>query len=414
MQGGRLLLRGLLAAAALAALWGWGAVLTQPVQAQSGAEEPLSDPLVHGAWLYEGNCVRCHGPYERERVGRRLDEEELEGAIAGSGRDRCAVRWSRSKGGSLSGQEIDALVAYITAWEDLGGPPDLPELPPQPTPTPTPSPTGAAGGQAVPATPTPTPDPQVLLVESMVTHNAVAQGAWLYSQNCQRCHGEYSMGRMALGRDEDYVEKSITNGKSGTNMKAFGRSKGGSLTASEINAIVAYVFAWEQLKGAPALPPFVVEMANRQAAAAAAGDLLPIRPISVTQVAGDAARGRVLYGQHCATCHGAGGEGGIGKTLARPWAAVRPDLTMRAVIRTGVPNTLMPPWSESSGGPLSDAEIDDLVAYVLLLSRGAPPASEASFAAASDTIWQGPLGMLAMLAGVSAIGGLALIRPRRR
>jgi mono/diheme cytochrome c family protein len=209
------------------------------------------------------------------------------------------------------------------------------------------------------------------------------------------------------------VRKSIINGKTGTNMKAFGRNKGGPLKMSEVRAIVAYIFAWEQLKESPALPPLVVEMASRQAASSSAADLAPIRPLSVTHVAGDAARGATLYTLHCATCHGAAGGGRIGPALARPWAAVRPDLTVRAVLQQGVPGTLMVGWGEAAGGPLDDAQIDDLVAFVLQLGRSARLMQAATTTTASvvdgdATPWQGPLGLIALLAGCGVIGIVAL------
>jgi cytochrome c oxidase cbb3-type subunit 3 len=57
----------------------------------------------------------------------------------------------------------------------------------------------------------------------------------------------------------------------------------------------------------------------------------------------DAERGRQLFEQHCAFCHGPRGEGGKGPTLAQPSLPRATDLeALRQIIRRGIPNTEMP------------------------------------------------------------------------
>lgn len=80
--------------------------------------------------------------------------------------------------------------------------------------------------------------------------------------------------------------------------------------------------------------------------------------------------GAVLFAENCAVCHGDNGEGRVGATLAKDWPSIRPDLRMRSVIANGVPGSAMPPWSNSSGGPLDDTEIDALVAYIFSWETG--------------------------------------------
>ncbi|HSQ26445.1 MAG TPA: c-type cytochrome [Anaerolineales bacterium] len=79
----------------------------------------------------------------------------------------------------------------------------------------------------------------------------------------------------------------------------------------------------------------------------------------------DLAEGALLYEQNCIMCHGPYGEGRVGATLAKNWPSIRPDLTVRTIITNGVPGTVMPPWSETKGGPLSESQIDSLVAFIL-------------------------------------------------
>lgn len=79
----------------------------------------------------------------------------------------------------------------------------------------------------------------------------------------------------------------------------------------------------------------------------------------------DLAEGALLFEQNCIMCHGPYGEGRVGATLAKNWPSIRPDLTVRTIITNGVPGTVMPPWSETKGGPLSESQIDSLVAFIL-------------------------------------------------
>jgi hypothetical protein len=44
------------------------------------------------------------------------------------------------------------------------------------------------------------------------------------------------------------------------------------------------------------------------------------------------------------------------------------------VIVSGAEDTAMPAWSQANGGPLSETEIDDTVAYILTLSPSPYPA----------------------------------------
>ena len=70
----------------------------------------------------------------------------------------------------------------------------------------------------------------------------------------------------------------------------------------------------------------------------------------------------VLYGQNCAGCHGANGEGGAAIALASPvFLAIADDTVIRRTAATGVPGTSMPAFAQSAGGMLTEKQIEALV-----------------------------------------------------
>jgi cytochrome c oxidase cbb3-type subunit III len=70
-----------------------------------------------------------------------------------------------------------------------------------------------------------------------------------------------------------------------------------------------------------------------------------------------------LYGQNCAACHGSNGQNGPAIDLANPeYQALIDDASLRKWIAGGMPGTEMPAFAQSSGGMLTDAQVDALVA----------------------------------------------------
>jgi len=87
--------------------------------------------------------------------------------------------------------------------------------------------------------------------------------------------------------------------------------------------------------------------------------------------AADVERGKHLFANNCAVCHGPAGAGGRGANLARPKLPRSPDEpALFQVIREGIPATEMPPgwWV------LDDHEIWQVVAFVRSLGRVASEA----------------------------------------
>lgn len=88
---------------------------------------------------------------------------------------------------------------------------------------------------------------------------------------------------------------------------------------------------------------------------------------------GDPTRGAALYAENCVVCHGPDGQGRVGATLAKPFASVQPEALVRQTIARGVPGSVMPAWGKAYGGPLSDDQVEDLVAFVLSLGGERAP-----------------------------------------
>src|ERR1019366_1252462 len=80
------------------------------------------------------------------------------------------------------------------------------------------------------------------------------------------------------------------------------------------------------------------------------------------------ARGRTLYGQMCAVCHGPSGEGYAADrapALSHPdFLASASDELLRKGIADGRPGTTMSAWSRARGGPLDASDTDALVAFL--------------------------------------------------
>ena len=72
-----------------------------------------------------------------------------------------------------------------------------------------------------------------------------------------------------------------------------------------------------------------------------------------------------LYAENCSVCHGVSGEG-IGATppLNNPALKTMPFEDIYKTISRGRYQTAMPAWSIEDGGPLSDYQIDELVALI--------------------------------------------------
>ncbi len=98
-----------------------------------------------------------------------------------------------------------------------------------------------------------------------------------------------------------------------------------------------------------------------------------IRAVEAADRAAAEAAGRVLYAENCAACHGETGEGKVGRALnSRELLKTTSDQTLSSLIRAGVPGTVMPAWGQAFGGPFTDQQVAQMVAFIRAWEPAAP------------------------------------------
>jgi mono/diheme cytochrome c family protein len=94
----------------------------------------------------------------------------------------------------------------------------------------------------------------------------------------------------------------------------------------------------------------------------------------VSAAGGDAGKGKAVFQAKCVTCHGAEGKGDgpLGKALKPPAgdftsaeSKKKSEDELRNIIENGKPKTSMVAWKKQ----LSEAEVQDVLAYVLTLRK---------------------------------------------
>jgi cytochrome c oxidase cbb3-type subunit 3 len=187
----------------------------------------------------------------------------------------------------------------------------------------------------------------------------------LYQQNCAGCHGANGQQGAATDLanpeyeawiDDASLRSAIEMGEKGSLMPAFGLSKGGTLTALQIDVLVRGLRAkWSSPNAfGSGVPP-------------------PYRPSEF----GTASQGAATYLKACARCHGATAQqpGAAGSILDPSFLALMHAQTLRTTIVAGRPDIGQPDWrNDAPGHELTDSEVTDLIAW-LLTQRSAQPAT---------------------------------------
>lgn len=273
--------------------------------------------------------------------------------------------------------------------------------------------------------------------EAAFTRAAVARGEELFATHCATCHGPEGRGdgktpapglnnRAFLeGATDADIQETITYGRPGTRMRAFGLQRGGPLGDQQIQDLVAFIRHWEAVaevlptptpqvdpealyasrcvqchgltgEGTAALPLALRAHAYLDQATEAAMRAqiqegkpaigMPACAPDLNEVQVDAlvaflqgwraslpplVDGETLYRRYCAVCHGAEGQGtALAPVDLRSAAAQSGEGALRRAIVEG--RGAMPPWGWEAGGPLSREQVEALV-QVLRRWGGAEP-----------------------------------------
>jgi mono/diheme cytochrome c family protein/rhodanese-related sulfurtransferase len=204
-----------------------------------------------------------------------------------------------------------------------------------PTPAPAPTPTVKDAGTAT-------------VVDA---HSSTLAGAEIYATLCSPCHGKDLKGYAAdhapslitetflASATDDFLKKSITTGRPGTSMAAYSKVLGGPLDDAAIDRLVAFIRTGRT--PTKELPAFAK---------------------------GDATKGKAVYDQNCASCHGDQQKRGEAIHLANySFLQQASDPFIAYAVTNGRPGTKMAPY----GSLLSDEQIRDVVSYVRSYQTGA-------------------------------------------
>jgi cytochrome c oxidase cbb3-type subunit 3 len=182
----------------------------------------------------------------------------------------------------------------------------------------------------------------------------------LYAQNCAGCHGPDGKGNAALAlanpvylaiADDALLQRVITSGVAGTQMPAFARTAGGTLTDKQVEILVHGIRGWAQPLPGASPPPY----------AAASG--------------GDAGRGAQVYAAGCASCHGPEGRGGpkAGSIVDGSYLHLVSDQGLRTTVIAGRPDIGQPDWQSAvPGRALTGEEVTDVVAWLASMRTETP------------------------------------------
>ena len=333
--------------------------------------------LLHGRELFVENCTSCHGTRGEGIVGPALNDKILLEAANNdvlfaaiqTGRPNTTMpAWGQAYGGALTDEDIEAIVSFIRAFE-----PNAPEV---------------IADEFIPS---------------------AARGATVVASTCFTCHGENGMGVedeegntiLAINDpatlneyDNDWYEQIIVNGLPASGMPIYGEV----LSNEQVQDLIALIDAWragedvapeatvaQMLSSAhfslsqgdgenalfymdraqpiafgPLLADFEtvssdIEAGNEEQALTALTDLRDNWPM------GDAEVGEATYQEVCAGCHGAEGQGGVGKKLKpNEFIQTNSNADLFAFILVGREGTAMRAYD----GILTEAQLADVISFL--------------------------------------------------
>ena len=327
--------------------------------------------LQRGYKLYSANCTSCHGTRGEGIVGPALNSKVLLKKasdmvlfeIIRAGRPGTTMpAWSQEHGGLMTDEDIRDVVAYVRAWEE-----------------------------------------KAPIVEKDVYVPTATQGASLFAGTCFICHGENGMGGTAPAindpeklekLEDDWYRQTIASGRPAKGMPTWGTVlspnqiedlimlirawRGGekvatestvadlvssalfSLSQGDVEDTLFYIDRARPIAFGPALESFdaIEKQIDEDQLNAAMEDL---NQLYQSWPIGDAKQGASVFKDACASCHGAEGQGGVGRRL-KPAQFIQDssNAEMLQLLLNGREGTAM----RSFEGRQSERQLADAIAFL--------------------------------------------------
>ncbi|MEO8875153.1 MAG: c-type cytochrome, partial [Polyangiaceae bacterium] len=182
-----------------------------------------------------------------------------------------------------------------------------------------------------------------------------ARGAQTYARMCAVCHGKIGEGYAAdhapaiassdflASATDEFIRRAIENGRAGSTMSAWSRSRGGPLNPTDTTELIASMRAWAPHQHAK---------------------------LDESPLHGNATNGAAIFTRECASCHGDRAVGGTYVQIGNPeLLQTVSNGFLRYAIRGGRSSAGMPSFESKLG----DAAIDDVIAHLRTLEENAAP-----------------------------------------
>lgn len=198
----------------------------------------------------------------------------------------------------------------------------------------------------------------------------IEAGKSIFAQNCASCHGAEAKGLIGPnltdntwinGSKPENIYNTITTGVKAKGMPTWGPVLG----AEKVATVAAFVYSLSHdLSG-----NVTKEALAQSAAAPATTKVAEVKALNMADFIGKPAhvtKGKDIFAQNCASCHGPEGKGLVGPNLTdNVWIHGGKPENIQNTVTKGVAGKAMPVW-----GPILGAEkIADVSAFVYSLSH---------------------------------------------
>jgi mono/diheme cytochrome c family protein len=350
-------------------------VETSPTVAQTetGSEEAAEQQKIAGQKVYQDNCSGCHGSNLQGVSAPALTQTDLPAFGTAEGLLQfISSQMPQGAPGSLTHQQYLDVAAYILHYNSL-----IPPAEPL-------SDQNAASlalkvsAQAMTATPAATTSAQqTVLVESaevptLGTFLTDNKGFTLYTYKqdqpgISKCSGNCAaiFPPLTVPQDLQPALASGVPGKLSVIERADGTYQVTYSDAPDYNQAPLYTYYGDIAPGETNGVDFQGEWEIVPVNVSTARATPISTPTSGVVAQGNAAMGAPAYLENCTPCHGIEGQGVDAPALRNnPFVQSAGDQAVSETIADGRPHTEMPAWLQSKGGPLTDQQITDVVAYL--------------------------------------------------